>query len=684
LDAVAHEWAHGVTQFTSNLYYENESGALNEAFSDWMGTAVEHFYGISNWTMGESVVTIRDFENPANPILANIVINGITRDWRQPDTYGGTCTTSCPPFWYPIQGCIPLGSTDYCGVHTNSGVPNKMFYLLSDGDTHNGITVQGITIEKAIQIAYWANKDKWLPTATFQDALQGMVDAASDLYSQNEIYQVKNAWAAVGVGTIPVITVNASTGGTVSGGGSKEWGASTTVTAIPDTGYTFVNWTENGVDISTSATYTFTTDGDRTLVANFAAVPVISVTPTSWDFGSFYVGTPSPYKTFTVTNTGMAALTIQSVSIAGTDVLDFSYIDMCTGDILSPSGNCTISVQLLPLSAGSKNANLSIQSDDPETPLLNIPLSGTGINNPPVVYPGGPYSGEEGQAIILDGSGSSDPDGTVDLYEWDIDNNGTYDYSSSSPTQNHTYAQDGTYTVKLRVTDNNGATDDGITTATISDTSPTAGFTGSPTSGPAPLTVTFTGSSTGYDQPLTYAWDFDNNGNVDSTDQNPLHTYSDIGTYSVKLTVTDSDNSSASILKTDYITVCSPYFVRIAGPPPSYYSTLQEAYNAAENWDTIQSMQYTFIEELVLNRDITVTIEGGYNCNYLTVDGNTTVQVQDSVTIESGNVTIENFVIEEGVGGGAAGGSGSEPLLFPDGFIFPFPSSPTSTPAVIE
>jgi uncharacterized repeat protein (TIGR02543 family) len=567
LDAVGHEWSHGVTQFASNLYYEKESGALNEAFSDWMGTAIEQFYSAPNWTMGESVVTIRDLANPQNPILANVVINGRSYDWRQPDTYGGTCTTSCPLFWYPIQGCTPAQSNDYCGVHTNSGVPNKMFYLLSEIGSHtlNNITVQGISIQKAIRIAYWANIDKWNATTTFQNARQGMIDAATDIYpvSLTEVYQVKNAWAAVGVGTIPRVDTNTSPsgGGTTIGVGNYEWGSSVTLSATPNTGYTFVNWTEDGVEVSTSTSYTFTADGDRTLVANFAPAPVISVVPVSWNFGSYYVWNPSPYKTFTVTNVGLQSLTIQSISITGTNVIDFSYIDMCTGDILAPSGSCTVDIQFLPRSVGAKNAILSIQSNDPQTPTLNVPLGGTGLNNPPISNPGGLYSGTEGQAITLNGNGSTDSDGSIVRYEWDINNDGAYEYSSSSPTQNHTYAQQGTYTIKLRVTDNLGATGTATTTATISDTSPTANFTASPTSGTAPLTVNFYNSSTGYDQPLSYAWDFDNNGSIDSTAQNPLANYLGQGTYSVKLTVTDSDGSLNILTRANYITVTSPGYI---------------------------------------------------------------------------------------------------------------------------
>ena len=66
-----------------------------------------------------------------------------------------------------------------------------------------------------------------------------------------------------------VITVNHTTGGSVTGGGNYNHFAICTLRAIPSTGYHFVNWTENGQEVSTNATYTFTVTGDRTLVANF-------------------------------------------------------------------------------------------------------------------------------------------------------------------------------------------------------------------------------------------------------------------------------------------------------------------------------------------------------------------------------------------------------------------------------
>jgi len=79
-----------------------------------------------------------------------------------------------------------------------------------------------------------------------------------------------------------------------------------------------------------------------------------------------------------------------------------------------------------------------------------------------------------------------------------------------------------------------------------------ADFSATPLSGDAPLEVTFTDASTG--SPVSWSWDFDNDGTADATTQNPSHTYSNAGTYTVSLTVSDGTDSDTEI-KTDYITV---------------------------------------------------------------------------------------------------------------------------------
>lgn len=186
LDAVAHEWAHAVTHHHSRLDLTRESGALNEAFSDWMAVAVSDFYGHGNpWVIAEELTSasgigLRSLSAPHSPGALNR---------PQPDTYlhddywypgRGLSVDSCTPF---SSGCepFPVGHNDRCGVHRNSGVPNKAFYLLAAGGTHNGVTVQGIGIQPAFRIALLANRQYWLGVSpmTLSSAAATMIRAAS-------------------------------------------------------------------------------------------------------------------------------------------------------------------------------------------------------------------------------------------------------------------------------------------------------------------------------------------------------------------------------------------------------------------------------------------------------------------------------------------------------------------------
>jgi PKD repeat protein len=176
----------------------------------------------------------------------------------------------------------------------------------------------------------------------------------------------------------------------------------------------------------------------------------------------------------------------------------------------------------------------------------------------PVSDPAGPYTGTEGVPLVFTGSGSYDPDGTIAAYEWDF---GDGDRGTGvAPT--HTYAQDGTYTVALTVTDNDDETNRSTTTATIADTEPTVDFSASPTSGEEALTVTFTDNSTSHDGIVAWNWDFDNDSVTDSTEQNPTQEYAEDGVYTVSLTVTESDGGSDTMTKSDYIMV-----IRVNEPP---------------------------------------------------------------------------------------------------------------------
>ncbi|AKB30294.1 cell surface protein [Methanosarcina siciliae T4/M] len=143
----------------------------------------------------------------------------------------------------------------------------------------------------------------------------------------------------------------------------------------------------------------------------------------------------------------------------------------------------------------------------------------------------------------------------ITAWAWDFDNDENVDSTEQNPS--YTYSNAGTYAVSLKVT-GEGGSDSEVKAdyITVSESStpvePVAAFAADVTSGTAPLTVNFTDQSTG--SPTSWAWDFDNDGNMDSTEQNPNHTYSDAGSYAVNLTVTNEDGSDSE-LKTDYITV---------------------------------------------------------------------------------------------------------------------------------
>ena len=186
LDVVAHEITHGITEYTANLIYQGEAGALNESFSDIFGAAVEFAYDSAggDWKMGE------DFLNTGNG-LRNMKNPGL---FSHPHTYKGTN-------WG--QGLF----FDNGYVHSNSGVQNFWYYLLSDGDSGindlgDRYVIEGLGFQAAADIAYH-NLDNYLTRfSDHQDARMGAMQSAIDLYGacSNEYIQTTNAWYAVGVG----------------------------------------------------------------------------------------------------------------------------------------------------------------------------------------------------------------------------------------------------------------------------------------------------------------------------------------------------------------------------------------------------------------------------------------------------------------------------------------------------
>ena len=186
----------------------------------------------------------------------------------------------------------------------------------------------------------------------------------------------------------------------------------------------------------------------------------------------------------------------------------------------------------------------------------------TVTNATPVADAGGPYTVNQGLGLTVDGSGSTDSDGTLSTYEWDCTSDGSYELSSSSPTSTCTYADDGTYTVTLRVTDDDGAQATDSATVTVTNTSPTADAGGPYTVNQGDvLTLDGSGSVDPDGTIVTWAWDCDNDGVYDQFYPSPSGatcSWPDDGAQTVALQITDDDGATATATASVTVTNTPP------------------------------------------------------------------------------------------------------------------------------
>jgi thermitase len=182
---------------------------------------------------------------------------------------------------------------------------------------------------------------------------------------------------------------------------------------------------------------------------------------------------------------------------------------------------------------------------DTETKVDYITVSDT---CPRADFWGTPLSGSEPLTVGFSDSSAS-YDG-ITSWRWDFGDGGT----SSEQDPTHTYIQEGVYAVSLTVTEADGDSDTEtkVDYITVSDTRPRADFWGTPLSGSEPLTVSFSDSSASYDGITSWRWDFGDGGT--SSEQNPTHSYTAEGTYTVSLTVSDGADSDIET-KIGYISV---------------------------------------------------------------------------------------------------------------------------------
>ena len=363
-------------------------------------------------------------------------------------------------------------------------------------------------------------------------------------------------------------------------------------------------------------------------VAAFSATPLSGNAPLAVQFTDQSTGTVTSYA-WDFTNDGTVESTSQSpmytYSAAGTYTVKLTVTNAGGSDSEVKTNYITVQVPLPPAPVANFNSNISSGT----TPL-SVEFTDTTTGTGPLTY------------------------------AWDFTNDGTVDSASQSPT--YTYSTAGTYTVKLTVT-NAGGSDSEVKTNYITvqvplPPAPVANFNSNISSGTTPLSVEFTDTTTGTG-PLTYAWDFTNDGTVESTSQSPIYTYSAAGTYTVKLTVTNAGGSDSEV-KSNYITVQVPlppapvanFNANITSgtmPLTVQFTDSSTGTPTAWAWDfnndgtidnTIQNPVYTYSTSGVYSVNLTASNGGGSNSRLKSNYINVTQSVPIVDIIFDGTVTL--------------------------------------------
>lgn len=199
-DVVGHEITHGFTERNSGLFYWSQSGAINESISDIIGEIIDHRHpsagdSATNWALGEDV--------------PGYAPDGL-RNLQDPTVFGDPDATSSALYKLPETGSYP----DSDGVHQNSGVGNKTFYLISQGGTFNGQTITGIdtgdaTLTKSAKL--WLLVDQSLSSgsdyadlgAVLDQSCQALVATSGSGFTAADCAQVHAATLATQLAQTP-------------------------------------------------------------------------------------------------------------------------------------------------------------------------------------------------------------------------------------------------------------------------------------------------------------------------------------------------------------------------------------------------------------------------------------------------------------------------------------------------
>ncbi len=183
-DVTAHEWAHAYTEYTNNLIYQWQSGALNESYSDIWGDTIDRINGRDDLTAPDVARTDGScsIHGAGTPSVDNSVrwlmgedssgFGGAIRDMWNPTCFGDPGKVTDAEYF--------CGTADQGGVHSNSGVPNHAYALMVDGGSYNGFSNTGLGLTKSAHI-HWAAQNMLTPSSNFLDHADALETACSAL-----------------------------------------------------------------------------------------------------------------------------------------------------------------------------------------------------------------------------------------------------------------------------------------------------------------------------------------------------------------------------------------------------------------------------------------------------------------------------------------------------------------------
>ncbi len=219
--------------------------------------------------------------------------------------------------------------------------------------------------------------------------------------------------------------------------------------------------------------------------------------------------------------------------------------------------------------AGNVEVKLRVTDNEGVTSSTSTKTVTVNTLAPTASFTATPNPVNTGQAVSFNAAGSSDTDGKITKYEWDLDGNGSFETNTgTTATTSKTYATAATVTVGLRVTDDDGLTNTTTRTLTVNNRLPTASFTVSPSPANTTQTVTLNGSgSTDPDGTIAkYEWDLDGNGTYETstgTTATTTKAFTVTGTLTIGLRVTDNNSGTATTTRS--LTVNSTYRAAVLG-----------------------------------------------------------------------------------------------------------------------